>query len=158
MENCFSYISNNCDNTYNRILLMFEIAGRLKDFFRNNRFEVICFSVVLIFYAGNKFLFIPFLPEGKLHLFFSCFFNDFLCPILFLPACCIILKWAGVNIQSYWLLLLLIVIGGLTWEYLIPLFLVNKVSDMIDIIFYLVGMNVYYVLMYMTERIVKKSK
>lgn len=132
---------------------MNQITWRPKVFFEENRFELISIFIVLILYVENKFLFIPFLLKGKPLWFFRCYFNDLLCPLLFLPVCQIILKWAGINAKSYWLFLLLISIGGFVWEHMIPVITDKKISDPIDLIFYFLGMNVFYALMCMIKSI-----
>ena len=136
---------------------MCKFAG-IKLFFEKNKFEFICIFVVLITYVGNKYFFIPFLVKNSYYLFFSYYFNDLLCPLLFLPACQIVLKWTGVNVESYWLMLLLILIGGLTWEYLIPYLTNKRISDPIDLIFYFLGMNFYYALRHEAKCIIKRNR
>lgn len=147
MENCISCLSDNRISVCSRLFRMNHFKWTSKEFYEENRFELISISVVLILYLANKCIFIPSLPESKSLLFFKCYFNDLLCPLLFLPACQIVLKCAGLNVQSYWLFLLLITVGGIIWEYWIPLISDKKTSDLIDLICYFVGMHLFYALM-----------
>lgn len=99
--------------------------------------------IFLIIYGINK-LFLVNQFNGILSVFLRNYFNDLLCPFIFLGICKLVLDFLEISFEGYLKYLLLILFAAIIWEFIIPIFDSSSVSDILDIVFYLIGMNVFY--------------
>lgn len=93
-------------------------------------------------------------PAGIIKWFMSCYFNDIVGSIGFIAYCNIILKKVSIYLYELWRIIFILFICGLFWEYVVPLFRVDSVSDPYDILAYMFGGFLYWI----GVLIVKKSK
>jgi hypothetical protein len=107
--------------------------------------NVVLMSVVLLLYVVNNHG-IKAHTDGTLGYFFTCYFNDFICPILVLSYANIVL-----SLQNYQLITLKWIIcagfcAGIFWEYITPLYHPSSTSDIYDVLCYLLGACVYWII------------
>lgn len=89
------------------------------------------------------------LSEGIVNLFFSCYYNDIIGAVSFSAYCDIISSNSIVQkykIDRLWKLEIILFICGLFWEYLTPIIRTNTVSDIFDILAYLSGGIVFWLI------------
>ena len=78
--------------------------------------------------------------------FLRCYFNDLICGIAFPAYCNLLLRTKNKSLEKLWKIVLLLVICGTVWE-TIPVIVFNHgVSDIFDIICYIVGGILYYII------------
>ncbi len=109
---------------------------------RQNKHELICAAAVTVAYMLNKLIFIN-ITSGDWGYFFRCYFNDLICPIFFLSYCKFIFSLAKIRINNYFIFLGIGMAAGFAWEYVIPLFKHNSISDPYDLLCYFVGTHIY---------------
>lgn len=110
-----------------------------------------CMTICMIIYVINQTLLKKYSSE-ILHKFCTCYLNDLICPLFFLGYCQVIFIWAKNEIKSYFLLLLLGMSAGFIWEYFAPIINSKAVTDPIDLIFYFIGINIYYAIIKLTGK------
>lgn len=72
------------------------------------------------------------------------YFNDLICPLFFLSYCNILLLSIGKEIKKlHWLLLFIFCVGPV-WEFVTPLLKETSVTDVFDLVCYLVGTIFYW--------------
>lgn len=108
--------------------------------------NLICMAVAITLFILNEMI-LKEITSGKIKLFFGGHFNDLICPLFFLGYCQIVFVWIKKELKSYSLIMLLIMVAGLIWEYLIPLLKPASTSDPLDLMFYFIGANIYYLTM-----------
>lgn len=75
----------------------------------------------------------------------KCHVNDFLGGIVFCAYVNVILIWGKRReIKKYYQTFIMILTVGLIWEYVFPIFLKYSVSDVFDVLSYVLGGTVYY--------------
>lgn len=103
--------------------------------------------IVFIIYVFNRFI-LKSLDLPYISYFLKNHFNDFLGGILF---CCYVNALLFYNkkklITNFFLLFSFMLIVSIIWEYIFPLFLKYSTSDMLDIIAYMCGTFLYYLLL-----------
>ena len=103
--------------------------------------------IVFIIYVLNRFI-LKSLDLPYISYFLKNHFNDFLGGILF---CCYVNALLFYNkkklITNFFLLFSFMLIVSIIWEYIFPLFLKYSTSDMLDIIAYMCGTFLYYLLL-----------
>ena len=103
--------------------------------------------IVFIIYVFNRFI-LKSLDLLFISYFLKNHFNDFLGGILF---CCYVNALLFYNkkklITNFFLLFSFMLIVSIIWEYIFPLFLKYSTSDMLDIIAYMCGTFLYYLLL-----------
>lgn len=119
--------------------------NKFNAFLNNNKkiLVVIVFSFVL--YILNKTILIN-ISKGSLNYFLRCYFNDLLCPFIFLGLCKLIFFMANIRFNSYLEYLSLIIIAAIVWEYVIPFVRKESISDILDLMMYMIGANICYFL------------
>jgi len=85
--------------------------------------------------------------HGWFGAFFSCYFNDLICPLFLLSYSNLLLVSINREITSLRATLLLCFASGIVWEYLAPYFKSNAVSDPNDILCYLLGSYIYWLIL-----------
>ena len=88
----------------------------------------------------------------------NCFFNDLICQLFFLPYVQIFLIWAEREIKSYIGFLTVGMTAGLIWEFFAPLINAKAVTDIYDLICYLIGVHIYYAIVTIEKDYIKKKK
>ena len=103
---------------------------------------------VFILYITNRFVVSKIEIFPLVDLFLSCYFNDLLCGIFLISYInsVTMVAYKKEAITQLWLLELILVIFGIIFEYVVPLFRTNTVSDPLDIIAYCSGGFIYHIL------------
>ena len=103
--------------------------------------------VLLIFVISAYLLNNLFLKEhsrGFLWLFFVCYFNDLICPLLFFSYANILLIMIGREIEHLWLICLISLCTSCVWEFIAPLMKPSSTTDPLDVLCYTIGGIVYW--------------
>lgn len=106
-------------------------------------------TVALLYVFNNVFL--KKCTEGVINDFFTNHFNDLICPVLLLAYCNIILP-QKMQIKQIHCILFFVLLVGLFWEYVTPLYKVNAIADVWDIVCYLIGGVVYGLILQVVKR------
>lgn len=76
--------------------------------------------------------------------FMTCYFNDTIGGITFVAYCNVVFNFYDKELLKLWQIELLMFSCGVFWEYLTPLFRENTVSDIWDILAYMIGGFIYW--------------
>jgi hypothetical protein len=130
--------------------LLYMSIGRnslpIRQAIRYRKANLLSMTTAIMIYTLNRMLLIP-QTVGPIEYFCRCFLNDLVCPLFFLGYCQILLIWIGYEITTYKYCVLLGMAGGLVWEYVAPRINPKAVSDPMDLLFYFIGISVYYLLL-----------
>ena len=105
--------------------------------------NAIIIIVVVALYTINNLL-IKKNTFGLVGEFFNNYFNDLCCTPLFLAYVNLLLRFIGQEIQSLVIIEAVCLSAGLFWEIIAPIFITYSVTDICDLICYMVGGIVYY--------------
>ncbi|NLM45185.1 MAG: hypothetical protein GX200_00080 [Firmicutes bacterium] len=108
-------------------------------------FHLGLFSACIHLFLVNKYC----LKRLINHPFLHFYFHDLLAPLLLLSYSNMLLAWfnfRGRRIRSLPAILLLVLAAGLFWEYVTPLYLPHSTSDPLDLLAYLAGGMLYWLL------------
>ncbi len=94
-------------------------------------------------YFVNNFYIKP-NTSGVVHVFFVSFFNDILCPLLFLGYSNMLLITVGKEITKLWMLVLFCFFSGCIWEFVAPLLKKGAITDYCDLNCYVMGAVIYW--------------
>lgn len=108
-----------------------------------NKTDLICCCISIIIYCVNKGL-LQGNVSGALAYFTSCYLNDLMAPIFVLALSSMLLKRIGYELKKLWTIMLMGIVAGLIWEFIIPLFKTSSVTDPYDLLCYAIGSFVYY--------------
>jgi hypothetical protein len=95
-----------------------------------------------IYFINN--IFIKKYTDGLVQLFFNCYFNDLICPIIFFSYTNILLVTANRELTNLRKLLLIGMVCSLVWEWIGPLLNTSSISDINDVFFYIAGTVLYW--------------
>lgn len=112
----------------------------------NSRRSNLALSVsIIVLYFLNR-LVSPILPPSLFKLFLACYFNDMLCGFLIVAYSNFILSFYRGNfyLRKLWHIGLLVLVCGLFWEFVTPVFRQSSIGDPLDIVAYLAGGGVYW--------------
>ena len=107
--------------------------------------NILIITTVLIIYGLNKFDCIYFSNE-TIQYFINCYLNDILCGTLFISYCNILLERNDKKINTLLNIEVLLFLCGIFWEYIAPMFISYSISDPYDIVAYMLGGLVYWLL------------
>lgn len=107
---------------------------------RNN---LIIIGITLILYVINQ-LVKNYVPIEFIRWFMCCYFNDIIGGITFMAYVSIILNLYKRKITKLWQIELLMFVSGIFWEYVTPIYRKNTVSDIWDIVAYMMGGFIYW--------------
>lgn len=111
-----------------------------------NRFEnFFIFIISVVLHVLNVFIFSN-INNSTLNYFFSCYFDDLLAPLLLFSYINILLSFYNKKIYSLKYLIIFILLVSIVWEYLIGFIKPNSVSDPIDILAYVLGTLIYWII------------
>lgn len=99
--------------------------------------------ITLILYFINQMIKDD-IPFGYLKYFMVCYFNDLIGGITFMAYCGIIFRMGKKQLEKLWQILFLMFLCGIFWEYITPLFRHDTISDIYDIIAYMLGGFIYW--------------
>ena len=102
--------------------------------------------IVLCLYFFNN-LYLKENTSGLLQKFLICHFNDFMCPIFLFSYSNILLITVNREIKKLNWLMLFGLCSGFVWEFFAPVIKTASVTDAIDLIFYVLGTYLYWIIM-----------
>lgn len=108
--------------------------------------NIIFIVLTLVLYFINNLLFKK-ITTGALYLFMKGYFNDLICPFFFISYCNLLLLTVNKEMVKLHWLLLFSLCAGLVWEFVAPLIKENSVTDILDLVCYLVGTFFYWLLL-----------
>ena len=120
---------------------MKKVLGSLKEV----PFNGVVILVVIALYSLNRFV-LKLYVQGWIGYFLRCHFNDFLCGILFIAYSNVFINTRGKMITKPPHILALCFSAGLVWEFIVPLVKRNSTADWLDVLFYMLGGLVYWLL------------
>lgn len=111
----------------------------------SKKFNITIICITLILYSINQCIKTN-IPIEPIRWFMICYFNDLIGGITFSAYCNFILSLYNKNKMRLYQIILLMFCCGVFWEYVTPLFRVETVSDPFDILTYIVGGILYWLL------------
>lgn len=109
--------------------------------FENSLIFIICILLYLM-----KMLIFQNVNNSTLHYFFTCYFDDLLAPLLLFSYTNLLISFIDKKIYSFRYLIILILIFSCICEYLVPFIKPTSVSDPIDMMFYVLGTLIYWII------------
>jgi hypothetical protein len=120
-----------------------EIYINLKKLHRLENISI--FFTCVILHLMNVLVFLK-INNSSLHYFFSGYFDDLLAPILLLSYVNLILSIYNKKIYTLRYLILFILLVSIVWEYLVVYIKPDSVSDPLDILCYILGTIIYWII------------
>ena len=114
----------------------------IQKYYRIENFLIFITCVGL--YGLNTLIFSS-INNYKLNFFFSSYFNDILAPLLLFSYINLLLSLIDKKLYSLKYLIPIIIICSFVWEYLAPFFKPTSVIDPFDILFYVLGTLIYWI-------------
>lgn len=108
-----------------------------------NRINIIVFSVSVFLYLLNRIL-LKNVTEGLIHWFLVCYWNDISGAVAFSAFVHEVIYYYTKKEIHLWGISIILLIAGLFWELITPLFRTNSVCDFWDIVAYESGGIIYY--------------
>lgn len=86
------------------------------------------------------------IPIEPIRWYLSCYFNDTIGGITFIAYCNIVFGLYKRKMTKLWQIELLLLVAGIFWEYITPLFRASTTTDIWDIVAYMTGGFLYWIL------------
>jgi len=113
---------------------------------KSERFEnSLIFITAVFLHLLNRFFLLN-IDNYCLHYFFSCYFDDLLAPLLLFSYINLLLSIYNKKIYSLKYLIVFILLVSIVWEYLIVFAKPTSVSDPIDVLCYVLGTVIYWMI------------
>lgn len=116
---------------------------RFIDSIKKRPMNLVIMFVVSFLYFFNNF-FIKSHTDGLARLFFVCFFNDILCPIVITAFINFIAVAFGKELKRFALMMFLVFLVGVIWESFAHLIMPRAVKDPLDMLCYMFGGLIYW--------------
>lgn len=107
--------------------------------------NLIIIGVTVALYVVNQTIKTKIPIEG-IKWFMSCYFNDTIGGITFVAYCNMVFDFYNRELIKLWQILLLMLCAGLFWEYVTPMFRKNTISDIWDVLAYMTGGFLYWLI------------
>lgn len=129
------------------------ITSKLKITIKNqdNRLNIFLLIICTVLALINTII-LKKIDLGNLNLIFNGYLNDFLAAILILAYINICISFVNFKIKSLKFLMIIILIISFFWEYFAIYIKPNSVFDYLDILAYLIGCIVYWIIINMILR------
>ena len=111
----------------------------------NIRKNIFIIVITIVLYISNQFIKNK-LQTDILQWFMTCYFNDIIGSITFVAYCNVMLGFCRRKIIMLWHIELLMLFCGVFWEYITPIFRKNTTSDVFDILAYMLGGFIYWLI------------
>ena len=108
--------------------------------------NIVLICVVAILYVVNNLCLKTMLPYN-MRWFFVCYFNDLICPLLFLAYCNILLLSVNKEMTNLKTLFFVGLAVGVVWEFGAPIIKKTSTTDIMDIVCYVGGSIIYWFLL-----------
>lgn len=119
----------------------------LGEWMRDRTRYLLLIVITLLLYSLNQ-KYKTSINNEFLGFFFRGYFNDIIGSIMFLSYCSIIFSYYRGNfmLQKLFHIELIMLICGLFWEFIVPLYRKDTVSDIIDLLAYMLGGLIYWLI------------
>ena len=124
---------------------------------RKNGIQLVIFFVSLSLYLLNRLL-LKDITEGLIHWFLVCYWNDITGAIAFSAFLHSIIFHYSKKEIGLWGIIVILLICGLFWEIITPLFRKNSVGDVWDIVAYESGGIIYYLNIKLCKKFLRREK
>ncbi len=125
--------------------------NQIRDSLRKRPINLILIVIVLCAYFANRFCIKPavagFDKTSAVRYFFICYFNDLICPLFFFSYANILLISVHREMTRLPLILLISFCTSLVWEFVAPLFKPSATNDPFDMVCYIAGGFVYWLIL-----------
>lgn len=111
----------------------------------SKKINLILIGSTLALYCINN-IFKVHIALQPLKWFMSCYFNDAIGGITFIAYCNLIFSFSNRETFKLWIIETILLSSGLFWEYVTPVFRTDTVTDMWDIVAYLMGGFIYWII------------
>ena len=115
---------------------------------KNYGIMLITLTTVLLNKYLKSYISIPWLKW-----FMTCYFNDLVGGITFIAYCNSVFYYYKGMLYKLWRIELLLFLCGIFWEYITPLFRTDTISDPYDIMAYMCGGFIYWIIMFGYKKI-----
>ncbi len=112
---------------------------------KKNPVDSVLMSVVVVLYLLNNH-FLKYNTSGIINVFFKCYFNDLMAPCFLLAYTNIFLDTIEKRLQKIKQIIPFCLCAGLVWEFFTPLIKSSSVTDLFDIVSYLIGGTIYFII------------
>ena len=119
--------------------------------------NVILMLLTIALYILNN-IFFKKNTTGNLNVFMVGYFNDLICPFFFVSYCNILLLSIGKEIRKLRWLLLFSFCAGLVWEFVAPMLKETSVTDILDLMCYLLGTFFYWLVLMIYQKCTFRGK
>ena len=119
---------------------------KIKDSLRQRPVNGVLMLMAAVLYLLNDLIFKN-IDQPVLHVFFTGYFNDLMCPLFILPYSNLLLLTVRKELKKLPHILLVCLGGSVIWELLAPLYKVGSVRDIWDVACYLTGGVIYWLLL-----------
>lgn len=109
---------------------------------------------VLILYLSNN-LYLKNHTNDSMQNFFVCYFNDLICPLLFFSYSNILLICVNKELKKLKWIMLMGLCSGLVWEFFAPVIKPSSVTDVKDLMCYILGTFLYWCIIKLVDYIRK---
>ncbi len=110
------------------------------------RYNIRIIIITLILYLINRSIKNQ-IPFEALRWFMCCYFNDLVGAVMFSSYCSLIIYLYCKIVLKLWQTELIMLFSGLFWEYITPFFRSDTVSDVLDVMAYMLGGFIYWLIM-----------
>lgn len=118
--------------------------------------NIIIIGVTVALYSVNQIIKTEIAIE-VIRWFMCCYFNDTIGGITFIAYCNIVFGFYNRKLIKLWQIELLLFFSGLFWEYVTPIFRTNTISDIWDVLAYMIGGFLYWLLVRKEQNGCKKE-
>ncbi len=108
-----------------------------------------------LLYLANNLCFKK-ITTGNFHTFMNGYFNDLICPFFLLSYANILLLCVGNELRKLHWILLFMFVAGCIWEFAAPLFKPTAVTDIWDLVCYICGGFLYWIVLTLCDRYKKR--
>jgi hypothetical protein len=103
---------------------------------------VLMVIALFLYFLNNTFLKVY--TEGVVKKFLICHFNDFICPLFFIAYSNLLLISVNREMKKLKWIMIFGFCSGLIWEFVAPLIKPSSITDMLDLLFYILGTFLYW--------------
>ena len=111
----------------------------------SKKINLIIIGITVVMYVANQVIKTK-IPVEAIRWFMSCYFNDTIGGMTFMAYCNIVFGFYNRKMIKLWQILTLMFCAGLFWEYVTPIFRKNTVSDIWDVVAYMIGGFIYWLI------------
>ena len=110
----------------------------VRKFINQTKFDWLIMIIVFILYEINNNIIIEYL-SGSLKNFFISYFDDMICTTFFIAYINFFLTIKNKKIVKLKYIVIICIILGFFWEYITPIYKPDTTTDILDLVFYIIG-------------------